>query len=55
MIIIHFGMQEEDVIIHTHAKCHVFLDYSIQTEDIIEHISVKCHVFAPITNLLIIL
>ena len=40
--VLHFSMQGEDVIEHTHVKCHV-LHFCMQEEDILEHTNAKCH------------
>ena len=39
------SLQEEDIIEHTNAKCHVFANQYMQEEDNIEHSIGKWHVF----------
>ena len=42
MIVLHFYMQGENIIVHTNGKCHVFI-FSMQLENIIEHTNDKIY------------
>ena len=40
--VLHFNVQEEDMLERTNARCHV-LHLGMQEKDILEHTNAKCH------------